>query len=159
MLPEVAPMAAMAVMAAVFFMRPMTSLNTMVDYRFVRSYRADIGEGGSGATAPAESGEDLILQVPVGTTCTRRGYRRDSRRPVELAGSNLKLPRAVFTAWEIPVLNPVPTGPPGKPRLARRVKSRSLKLELKVLADVGLLGLPNAGKSTLIGRCLLPSRR
>ncbi|MBT5005408.1 MAG: GTPase ObgE, partial [Halieaceae bacterium] len=50
------------------FLEGDVNLNTMVDYRFVRSYRADIGEGGSGKNCTGRSGEDLILKVPIGTT-------------------------------------------------------------------------------------------
>lgn len=126
-----------------------TALNTLVDYRFQRSYKAQTGEGGAGRNCSGSKGEDLVLQVPVGTTVVDMDTNEvlgDLTRP----GEQLKVAQGGFhglgnTRFKSSV-NRAPrqttNGTPGE--------VRNLRLELKVLADVGLLGLPNAGKSTFI---------
>lgn len=126
-----------------------TALNTLVDYRFQRSYKAQTGEGGSGRNCSGSKGEDLVLQVPVGTTVVDMDTNEvlgDLTRP----GEQLKVAQGGFhglgnTRFKSSI-NRAPrqttNGTPGE--------VRNLRLELKVLADVGLLGLPNAGKSTFI---------
>ena len=125
------------------------SLNTMVDYRFVRSYRADNGKGGSGRNCTGRSGEDLILRVPVGTTV----IDEDSREilgDLSEVGQQLKVAQGGFHGLGNTRFKSSTNRAPRQTTPGSEGEQRSLKLELKVLADVGLLGLPNAGKSTLI---------
>lgn len=125
------------------------NLNTLVDYRYQPKYRAELGKSGKGANATGAKGEDLILKVPVGTTAIDSDteevlgdLRADGERLLVAKGGWHGLGNARFKSS----VNRAPRQTsPGKPG-----EGRNLKLELKVLADVGLLGLPNAGKSTLI---------
>jgi len=124
-------------------------LNTLVDFRYKRHYKADNGEGGRGANCAGKAGEDLIIQIPVGTlvydadTDELLGDIReaDTRLLVAQGGYH-----GIGNARYKSSINRAPrqtsNGKPGE--------LRALRLELRVLADVGLLGLPNAGKSTLI---------
>ena len=125
------------------------ALNTMIDYRYTRRFRADNGEAGRGRNCSGKSGEDLVLPVPLGTTVLDEetgevlGDIRDS-------GARLLVAQGGFhglgnTRYKSSVNRAPRQSSPGT-----EGESRKLKLELKVLADVGLLGLPNAGKSTFI---------
>lgn len=125
------------------------ALNTMVDYRFVRSYRADNGKGGSGRNCTGRSGDDLILRVPVGTTV----IDEDSQEilgDLSEVGQQLKVAQGGFHGLGNTRFKSSTNRAPRQTTPGSEGEQRSLKLELKVLADVGLLGLPNAGKSTLI---------
>ena len=125
------------------------ALNTMIDYRYTRRFRADNGEAGRGRNCSGKSGADLILPVPLGTTV----LDEDSGEvlgDIREAGERLLVAQGGFhglgnTRYKSSVNRAPRQSSPGT-----EGESRKLKLELKVLADVGLLGLPNAGKSTLI---------
>ena len=125
------------------------SLNTLIDYRFTRHYKAQNGEGGRGANCTGAKGEDLTLKVPVGTTIVDIDTDEVLADLTQI-GQREKIAQGGFhglgnTRYKSSV-NRAPRqttkGSPGE--------LRNLRLELKVLADVGLLGLPNAGKSTFI---------
>ena len=125
------------------------SLNTMVDYRFVRSYRAENGESGRSRNCTGKSGEDLILRVPVGTTI----IDEDSAEVLgDLAahGDRLIVAQGGWHGLGNARYKSSTNRAPRQTSPGTEGEQRALKLELKVLADVGLLGLPNAGKSTLI---------
>jgi GTP-binding protein len=125
------------------------SLNTMVDYRFVRVHRAQNGESGRGRNCTGPSGEDLILRVPVGTTV----LDEDSAEvlgDLSEAGQQLIVARGGFHGLGNTRFKSSTNRAPRQVTAGTEGEERSLKLELKVLADVGLLGLPNAGKSTFI---------
>jgi len=124
-------------------------LNTMVDYRFVRSYRAQNGESGKSRNCTGKGGDDLVLRVPVGTTIIDEDtaevlgdLSEHGQRLVVAQGGWHGLGNARFKSSTNRAPRQTSSGTEGE--------QRSLKLELKVLADVGLLGLPNAGKSTFI---------
>ncbi|MDX1732926.1 MAG: Obg family GTPase CgtA [Halioglobus sp.] len=125
------------------------ALNTMVDYRFQRQYRADNGEPGRGRNCTGASGDDLVLKVPVGTTVIDEDIgeilgdlSRDGQRLLVAQGGYHGLGNTRFKSSTNRAPRQTTPGTEGE--------VRNLKLELQVLADVGLLGLPNAGKSTLI---------
>ncbi len=125
------------------------NLNTMVDYRFVRSYRAENGEPGRGRNCTGKSGEDLVLKVPVGTTIIDEDIGEvlgDLSEP----GQRLVVARGGFHGLGNTRFKSSTNRAPRQTTSGTDGEQRSLKLELKVLADVGLLGLPNAGKSTFI---------
>ena len=125
------------------------NLNTMVDYRFVRSYRAESGEPGRGRNCTGKSGEDLVLKVPVGTTIIDEDIGEvlgDLSQP----GQRLVVARGGFHGLGNTRFKSSTNRAPRQTTPGTEGEQRSLKLELKVLADVGLLGLPNAGKSTFI---------
>ena len=125
------------------------SLNTLIDYRYTRRYNAQNGEGGQGRQCTGSKGEDLVLKVPVGTTVvdidtdevladlTQIGQREKVAQGGWHGLGNMRFKSSVNRA-------------PRQTTKGSEGELRNLRLELRVLADVGLLGLPNAGKSTLI---------
>ncbi|MGC4078355.1 MAG: GTPase ObgE [Rubrivivax sp.] len=125
------------------------NINTLIDYRYARRHEARNGESGRGADQFGAAGDDIVLRMPVGTIITDLDsgevlcelLEHDQRVLIAKGGdggfgnlhfktSTNRAPRQKTPGW------------PGE--------SRKVKLELRVLADVGLLGMPNAGKSTLI---------
>ena len=125
------------------------NLNTMVDYRFQRNYRADNGEAGRGRNCTGASGEDLVLKVPVGTTVIDTDIG-EILGDLSAPGQRLTVAQGGFHGLGNTRFKSSTNRAPRQTTPGSEGESRSLKLELKVLADVGLLGLPNAGKSTLI---------
>jgi GTP-binding protein len=125
------------------------SLNTMVDYRFVRNYRAETGESGRGRNCTGKKGEDLVLLVPVGTTVIDEDLG-DVMGDLSVSGQQLVVAQGGFHGLGNTRYKSSTNRAPRQTSPGSEGEVRSLKLELKVLADVGLLGLPNAGKSTLI---------
>lgn len=125
------------------------NLNTLIDYRYTRNYRAEHGENGRGADCFGKGGEDMVLRVPVGTVISDVGtgeqladLANDGANVIVAKGGTGGLGNLRFKSS----INRAPRqSTPGEVG-----ESKELKLELKVLADVGLLGLPNAGKSTFI---------
>ncbi|MEN7341561.1 MAG: Obg family GTPase CgtA [Pseudomonadota bacterium] len=125
------------------------SINTLVDFRVRRKFRADNGAPGAGRNCTGASGEHLYIKVPVGTLVvdidTREliGDLRDDGQQLRVAaGGDGGLGNARFKSSVNRAPRKTTPGTDGE--------SRHLALELKLLADVGLLGMPNAGKSTLI---------
>ncbi|MEA3587799.1 Obg family GTPase CgtA [Pseudidiomarina sp. 1APP75-27a] len=125
------------------------NLNTLIDYRFERIHRAQRGQNGMGKNCTGKRGEDIVLKVPVGTRATDEETgevlgdltRHGLRRMVAKGGFH-GLGNARFKSSTNRAPRQKTMGTPGE--------IRSLKLELMLLADVGLLGMPNAGKSTFI---------
>lgn len=125
------------------------ALNTMIDYRYTRRFRAENGEGGRGKNCTGADGADLILKVPVGTTV----IDEDSGEvlgDLSVAGERLLVAQGGRRGLGNTHFKSSVNQAPRKTIPGEAGESRSLRLELKLLADVGLLGLPNAGKSTLI---------
>jgi len=125
------------------------ALNTMVDYRFQRNYRAESGESGRGRNCTGKSGEDLVLRVPVGTTVIDEDIG-EVLGDLSVAGQQLVVAQGGFHGLGNTRFKSSTNRAPRQTSPGSEGEVRSLKLELKVLADVGLLGLPNAGKSTFI---------
>jgi GTP-binding protein len=124
-------------------------LNTMVDYRFQRHYRAANGESGRGRNCTGASGADLELPVPVGTSV----LDADSGEllgDLTHAGARLLVAQGGFHGLGNTRFKSSTNRAPRQTTPGSAGEERALKLELNVLADVGLLGLPNAGKSTFI---------
>ncbi|MEK7737875.1 MAG: Obg family GTPase CgtA [Pseudomonadota bacterium] len=126
-----------------------SNLNTLIDFRYTRIFRAQHGENGRGADCYGKGGEDMLLRVPVGTVFTDL-ISGEIIADLDSDGKKVRIAK-----WGDGGLGnihfksstnraPRQTTPGGEG------ERHELRLELKVLADVGLLGLPNAGKSTFI---------
>jgi len=125
------------------------NLNTLIDYRYARIHRAENGDGGHGSEKYGRGGRDIELRVPVGTIVrdaatgdTLADLARDGERALLARGGRGGLGNVHFKSSVNRAPRQFTRGEPGE--------SHELALELRVLADVGLLGLPNAGKSTLV---------
>jgi GTP-binding protein len=126
-----------------------SGVNTLADFRHSRKFLAERGQNGMGKNRTGKSGADLIVKVPVGTLV----HEEDTGELVgDLVrhGSRLLVARGGFhglgnTRFKSSTNRAPRQSKPGTPG-----EVRHLQLELKLLADVGLLGMPNAGKSTLI---------
>jgi GTP-binding protein len=125
------------------------NINTLVDYRYARIHRAKSGENGRGSDQYGKSADDVILRVPVGTVVSDAesgeavaDLDRDGERALLAAGGAGGIGNLHFKSSTNRAPRQFTRGAEGE--------HRRLKLELKLLADVGLLGMPNAGKSTLI---------
>ena len=125
------------------------SLNTMVDYRFTRKFRAQNGESGRGRNCTGKAGDDIVLPVPLGTTIIDE-ETDEILGDIQAAGDRLVVAQGGFHGIGNTRYKSSINRAPRQFSEGTVGESRNLKLELKVLADVGLLGLPNAGKSTLI---------
>ena len=126
------------------------NINTLIEYRYARIHRAKRGENGRGADQYGKGADDIVLRVPVGTVVYRRRHGRADRRPRARRRARAASPRAAAAGSATSTSSPAPTARRASPRRARTGEAQRLRLELRVLADVGLLGMPNAGKSTLI---------
>ncbi len=125
------------------------NLNTLIDYRYTRIFRAGSGENGRGSDCNGRGAEDIVLRVPVGTVFrdaasgeTLADLAKDGERALIARGGKGGLGNLHFKSSGNRTPRQFTRGEPGE--------ARTLELELRVLADVGLLGMPNAGKSTFI---------
>lgn len=125
------------------------SLNTLVDYRFTRRFKAENGQNGMGRDCTGAKGDDLILEVPVGTTIIDTDTDEVLIDLTEI-GQREKIAQGGFHGLGNTRFKSSVNRAPRQTTKGSLGETRNLKLELKVLADVGLLGLPNAGKSTFI---------
>jgi len=125
------------------------NLNTLVDFRFKKLFEAGRGQDGMGTQCTGRDGADLIIRVPIGTLI----YDADTDELI----SDLNQPeqkiciaKGGFHGFGNLYYKTSTNRAPRKTTKGRAGEERNLRLELKLLADVGLLGLPNAGKSTFI---------
>ena len=125
------------------------NINTLIDYRYTRKFLAKNGENGRGSDCYGKGAPDIELKVPVGTVITDKNtgeviadLDRNGQRALLAKGGKGGLGNLHFKSSTNRAPRQCTPGEPGE--------ERELNLELRVLADVGLLGLPNAGKSTLI---------
>lgn len=123
--------------------------NTLVDYRYTRRFNAQRGENGRGKDCSGAKGEDMVLEVPIGTTVIDAGTQEIIGDLTE-AGQRLLVAQGGFHGLGNTRYKSSVNRAPRQTSQGSLGDQRDLKLELKVLADVGLLGLPNAGKSTFI---------
>ncbi len=125
------------------------NVNTLIDYRFARIHRAENGARGMGSDCNGRAGRDIELRVPVGTLIRNEtsgelvaDLAKDGERALLARGGAGGLGNLHFKSSVNRSPRQFTRGEPGE--------AKTLALELRVLADVGLLGLPNAGKSTFI---------
>jgi len=125
------------------------NVNTLIDYRFVKNYRAKRGENGGSSECYGARGDELVLKVPVGTVITEKQSERvladfevSGEKLLVAQGGKGGLGNVHFKSSTNRAPRQCTQGEPGE--------EFELYLELKVLADVGLLGMPNAGKSSFI---------
>jgi len=126
-----------------------SALNTLIDYRFQRRHKAPNGEPGSGRNCTGTKGEDLVLPVPVGTTVVDMDTH-EVLGDLTKEGQRLKVAQGGFHGLGNTRFKSSVNRAPRQTSKGSEGEARNLRLELKVLADVGLLGMPNAGKSTFI---------
>ncbi|WP_299493034.1 Obg family GTPase CgtA [uncultured Shewanella sp.] len=125
------------------------NLNTLIDYRFERFHRAERGKNGRGRDCTGHGGGDLVLKVPVGT----RAIDEETEESLgDLTQHNQKMlvAKGGFHGLGNTRFKSSTNRAPRQKTLGTPGEVRSLRLELMLLADVGLLGMPNAGKSTFI---------
>jgi GTP-binding protein len=131
------------------FLRAAEGINTLADFRIQRTYKAPSGEGGSGNDCTGHGGDDLFVKVPVGTV-VRDSDTGEELGDLKVEGAELKVAQGGKGGWGNTRFKSSTNRAPRQFGPGLPGEKRTLGLELKVIADVGLLGLPNAGKSTLI---------
>ncbi len=125
------------------------NLNTLIEYRYTRKFLAERGENGGSSDCYGKGGKDIFMHVPVGTIITDENTQAvvadldvDGKKILLARGGKGGLGNIHFKSSTNRAPRQCTKGEPGE--------ERDLRMELRVLADVGLLGLPNAGKSTFI---------
>ncbi len=133
------------------FFTSTTGLGTLQDFRFKRIYKAENGHHGSGTNKAGRDGEDIEIKIPVGTVIKQAeteevlfDFTEPNQRWLAVKGGRGGKGNAHFVSSTFQAPKMAQPGEPGQ--------DLELTLELKLLADVGLIGYPNAGKSTLISR-------
>jgi GTP-binding protein len=125
------------------------SLNTLVDFRFTRRFEAHRGEHGKGSDMFGIKGDDIVLKMPVGTIIAD-AETGEVLHELLVPGEQITLAKGGDGGFGNMHYKSSTNRSPRQKTVGWVGERRTLKLELKVLADVGLLGMPNAGKSTLI---------
>jgi GTP-binding protein len=131
------------------YLRAEEGINTLADFRYQRTFKAGTGTAGSGNDCTGAGGEDLYVSVPVGTTVLDDETQEqlgDLLKP----GDTVLVARGGKGGWGNTRFKSSTNRAPRKMMPGLPGEKRLLRLEMRVIADVGLLGLPNAGKSTLI---------
>ncbi len=130
-------------------LRAREGINTLADFRIVRTFRAQNGQPGGGRDMTGRGGIDALIDVPVGTI-VRDSDTHEVLGDLSRAGMELLVARGGRGGWGNQRFKSSKNRSPRNFGPGLPGETRELELELKVIADVGLLGLPNAGKSTLI---------
>ena len=144
-----APRAATAARAATSIIEAVDGLNTLIDYRYQQHFKAKSGGNGMGKDMHGANGKDVVLKVPVGTQIYEEDgetlladLTRVGERIMLMKGGNGGFGNAYFKTATNQAPRRANPGQPGE--------ERTIRLRLKLIADAGLIGLPNAGKSTFL---------
>ncbi|MGK7346704.1 MAG: GTPase ObgE [Candidatus Nitrospinota bacterium M3_3B_026] len=127
------------------------NLGTLIDFRYHRHYKASSGQPGGPSRRTGKSGEDLFLRVPVGTVI----YDLDTSgliADLDEDGKSAVVAKGGSGGWGNTRFKSSVSQAPRRANKGTPGEERTIRLELKLLADVGIVGFPNAGKSTLISR-------
>ena len=133
------------------FLQAKLELNTLIDFRYTRLFKAENGQAGAGSDCTGKKGEDLIIPVPLGTIVSLSETGEligDLSKPDQ----KLLIAKGGFHGLGNTRFKSSKNRTPRQTTPGKEGESREIKLELSLLADVGLLGLPNAGKSTLVNK-------
>lgn len=128
-----------------------SNLNTLLDFRYSNTYRARAGQPGGGGMKSGKSGEDVLLRAPVGTIL-RNASDGQPIGDLDIEGKEILVARGGRGGRGNVNFKSATNQTPREFTPGRNGDALRLALELKLIADVGLVGLPNAGKSTLLSR-------
>jgi GTP-binding protein len=131
------------------YLRAVEGMNTLADFRISRTYKGQNGESGSGNDCTGHGGDDTYVSIPIGTVVTDKDTA-ETLGDLTVEGQTLLVAKGGKGGWGNTRFKSSTNRTPRKSGLGLPGEKRELLLELKLIADVGLLGLPNAGKSTLI---------
>jgi GTPase len=131
------------------YLRAVEGMNTLADFRISRTYKGQNGESGSGNECTGHGGDDTYVSIPVGTVVSDKDTG-EQLGDLAVAGQTILVAKGGKGGWGNTRFKSSTNRTPRKSGLGLPGEKRELFLELKLIADVGLLGLPNAGKSTLI---------
>ncbi len=131
------------------YMQADASLNTLVDFRFQPRYRAQNGQSGQGRNCTGRGGDDLLIKVPIGTTVIDVNTE-ELIADLSVPDQPVMVAKGGFHGMGNTRFKSSTNRAPRKTTSGTEGEVRKLQLQLRLVADVGLLGFPNAGKSTLI---------
>ncbi len=131
------------------YLKAVEGMNTLADFRISRTYRGQNGQPGSGNDCTGHGGDDTYVRIPVGTAVADL-ETGEQLGDLTVEGETLLVAKGGKGGWGNARFKSSTNRTPRKFGLGLAGEKRELALELKLIADVGLLGLPNAGKSTLI---------
>src|SRR5579862_5678905 len=131
------------------YLKAVEGMNTLADFRISRTYKGQNGESGSGNDCTGHGGDDTYVSIPIGTVVTDKDTG-ETFGDLTVEGQTLLVAKGGKGGWGNTRFKSSTNRTPRKSGLGLPGEKRELQLELKLIADVGLLGLPNAGKSTLI---------
>jgi len=131
------------------YLKAVEGMNTLADFRISRTYKGQNGDSGSGNDCTGHGGDDTYVSIPIGTVITDKDTG-ETLGDLTTEGQTLLVAKGGKGGWGNTRFKSSTNRTPRKSGLGLPGEKRELLLELKLIADVGLLGLPNAGKSTLI---------
>jgi GTP-binding protein len=128
-----------------------SGMTTLMDFKYKRKYQAQSGEDGAGRRKKGKKGDDIIIKVPVGTI-VRDAESNRIMADLSVPGKEITLARGGNGGWGNSHFATAVRQTPNFAKNGQPGDEREITLELKLLADVGLVGFPNVGKSTLLSR-------